>query len=189
MRSPCGSGSVRTDEQRHHLEDDGADPDGERHRESADDRQLRILEHHPTAELEVERHARQRREPAPVEHGLPVVLDTAECGERAASARRRASSRERRTSRTRRSVSMSRWKRNSSSVRDSLARRDSNSCARVRVASSQLMGMLRIGGCGDMEAATSVSRSTQEVRSTASRPRRSGASCPARRRAPCGPRR
>ena len=37
-------------------------------------------------------------------------------------------------------VSMSRWKRNSSSVRDSLARRDRDSRARVRAALSQLMG-------------------------------------------------
>src|SRR5688572_32382955 len=58
----------------------------------------------------------------------------------AASARRRASSRESPASRTRRSVSMSRWKRNSSSVRDSLARRDRDSRARVRAALSQLMG-------------------------------------------------
>ena len=43
------------DEQRQHLEDDGADADRERHRQPADDGEARILHEHPAAELQVER--------------------------------------------------------------------------------------------------------------------------------------
>ena len=47
MRSPPGSGSVGFEEHRRHHEGDRADPDGERHRQPADDRQPRILHEHP----------------------------------------------------------------------------------------------------------------------------------------------
>jgi hypothetical protein len=53
----AGERQRRVNRHAHHLEDDRADPDGERHREPADQRQPRILHEHPAAELHVERQA------------------------------------------------------------------------------------------------------------------------------------
>jgi hypothetical protein len=72
------------DEEHQHLKDDGADTDRERHCESADDRQSRILGQHPAAELEVEPQATEPREPAPVAQRLLVLLHAAEGDQRAA---------------------------------------------------------------------------------------------------------
>jgi hypothetical protein len=71
-----------TDEQHHHLEYDDADPDGERHRESADDGQPRILDQHPAAELEVERQPAEPPQPPRVPPRLPVLLHPAELSRR-----------------------------------------------------------------------------------------------------------
>jgi hypothetical protein len=48
-------------QQRQHFEDHGADADGKRHRQAADDGQARVLDEHPAPELQVER---ERIEPS-----------------------------------------------------------------------------------------------------------------------------
>jgi hypothetical protein len=75
----------RIDDRVDDPERDGTDRDGDRHAGDADDREPRILDEHPQAEPEVERHAREPRDAAVAAHLFLVPLDAAEGDERLAS--------------------------------------------------------------------------------------------------------
>ena len=69
-------------DQRGELESDGADPDAERHRQAADDREARVLHQHAEAEPEVERQSAEPGEAASGAECLPVLFGAAEGDER-----------------------------------------------------------------------------------------------------------
>ena len=67
------------------MEGDGAEPDAERHREPADEREPGILHEHPDAELQVERQAAEPGGAAALAQRLAMLLHAAEGRERAPS--------------------------------------------------------------------------------------------------------
>jgi hypothetical protein len=82
---PVGERQFRARDDAEHLEGDGPEPDAERHRQAADNRQTRILHEHSDAELQVERHSAEQRGAAPLAKRLAVLLHAPECDERAPS--------------------------------------------------------------------------------------------------------
>ena len=66
-------------------EGDGAEPDAERHRQAADDREPGVLHEHPAAQLQVERQAAEPRGAAPLAERLAMLLHAPECDQRAPS--------------------------------------------------------------------------------------------------------
>src|SRR5205085_2100606 len=66
-----------------HLNRYSAEPDSERHRESANDCKSRIFHEHPESELQVERHSAQPRSAPPLAKRFAMLLHSTEGDERA----------------------------------------------------------------------------------------------------------